>query len=122
MARAAAYAVYDGDDEIEEHLPAIEKLSRDLAAAARTMGPREARFLVDSYYIIQENRKRAANQTRSMDTPIKGREDDFKQEPHVLLTWLFTQSRILESQLKRALDQYSQEHIMGDCMRQIVAI
>jgi len=122
MARAAAYAVYDGDDEIEEHLPAIERLSRDLATAARTMGPREARFLVDSYYVIQENRKRAANQVRSMDTPAKGREADFHEEPHILLTWLFTQSRILESQLKRSLDQYTQAHIMGDWMRQIVGI
>src|SRR4029434_2815283 len=97
MARAAAYAVYDGDDEIEEHLPAIEKLSRDLAAAARTMGPREARFLVDSYYIIQENRKRAANQTRSMDTPAKGREADFNAEPHALLTCLFSRHAISDS-------------------------
>jgi len=45
-----AFAAYVDDEEIVEHIPSIVRLTRDLAAAAQTMGPKEARFLVDAYY------------------------------------------------------------------------
>jgi len=111
------FAPYVDDDEIidPEHKSSIQRLTRDLAIAARTMGPKEARFLVDAYYTSQDNRKRAANQARSM-------EKSEQPEPHILLDWLFEQSRILESQIKRALDEYTQGHIMGEWMRSIVGI
>ena len=109
------YAAYLDDEEIVEHAPAIIRLTRDLAQAARTMGPKEARFLVDAYYTSQENRKRAANQARALQKAEQ-------PEPHVLIDWLFDQSRILETQIRRALDAYTQEHIMGEWMRQIVGI
>lgn len=105
----------DGDDDIYEYEEAIERLSRDLAMAGRTMGAREARFLVDAYYTSQENRKRAANQVRAMSTPEQ-------PEPHVLLDWLFRQSKTIEGQIRRALDQYTQGHVMGSWMRQVVGI
>jgi len=110
-----AFAAYVDDDETIEHAPAIVRLTRDLAQAARTMGPKEARFLVDAYYTSQENRKRAANQARALQTSEQ-------PEPHVLIDWLFSQSKILEAQIKRALDQYTQEHVMGSWMREIVGI
>ena len=53
----------------------------------------EARFLVDSYYIMQDDRKRAHNQVRAMAA-----------EPHTTLAWLAEQSSDLELQIKRALD------------------
>jgi hypothetical protein len=113
----SCYATYIDDDDVidPEHKSSIQRLTRDLAMAARIMGPREARFLVDAYYTSQENRKRAANQARSMS---KGEQP----EPHVLLDWLFEQSRLLEGQIKRALDEYTRAHIMGEWMRGIVGI
>jgi hypothetical protein len=108
--------MYDDDDDNNDNntdsfKEAVERLSRDMAAAARTMGPKEVRFLVDAYYTSQDNRKRAANQARALKT-----------EPHVLIDWLFAQSKILESQIKRSLDHYTDAHIMGSWMRQIVGI
>lgn len=113
---------YDMDDDYDlpDLKPAIIRLSRDLAMAARTMGPKEARFLVDAYYTSQENRKRAANQARSMTA--KKDKPGTQEEPHVLLDWLHEQARVLEAQIKRALDHYTQAHIMGEWMRQIVGI
>lgn len=106
-----------GDEQqVGEHGTAVQRLTRDLARAAATMGAKEARFLVDAYYTSQENRKRAANQARAMERIASG------GEPHVLIDWLFEQSRILESQIHRALDGYTQAHIMGAWMRQIVGI
>ena len=119
-----AYAPYDESDDKSprSHRESIERLSRDLAAAARTMGPKEARFLVDFYYTSQDNRKRAANQARSLAQGVEVAEGEVEPEPHVLIDWLFEQGLILETQIKRALDQYTQGHIMGSWMREIVGI
>jgi Transposase IS116/IS110/IS902 family len=84
----------------------INRLSRDLKDAAYTLSDEEARFLVDAYYIVQEDRKRSGNQVRSMD-----------QEPHLLLAWFFDQNRILEQQVKSALDRYSSSKDIGLWMK-----
>lgn len=94
-------------------LTPITRLSRDLAQAARTLSDAEARYLVDAYYIMQEDRKRAHNQVRA--TTEAG-------EPSAVLAWLAAQSEALEGQIKRALDQYTQAHVMGAWMREIHGI
>jgi len=86
--------------------PHIEKLSVDLRAAAATLSDEEARFLVDAYYIIQEDRKRSGNQVKAMNA-----------EPHSLLQWFFEQNATLEDQLKGALDKYSAAKPIGQWMR-----
>jgi hypothetical protein len=108
------------DDTWTEHLPSIKRLSRDLATASRVMGIGEARFLVDQYYAIQNQRKRANSQGLALDkgADVKGQHP----EPHVLLDWLFEQSSALEGQIKRSLDQFTRGHVMGDWMRQVVGI
>lgn len=91
----------------------IDRLSRDIAAAARTLTDDEARYLVDAYYIMQEDRKRANNQVRALGESA---------EPNSVLQWLATQSTTLENQIKRALDQYTQAHPMGSWLRGIHGI
>lgn len=91
----------------------IDRMSRDIAAAAKSLSDTEARYLVDAYYIMQEDRKRTANQVRAMgDT----------QEPNEVLTWLAEQSSTLEAQIKRALDKYTGAHVMGSWMREVYGI
>jgi hypothetical protein len=94
-----------------EHRPAIRRLDRDLVRAAATLSEQEARFLVDAYYISQEDRKRANNQVRAM-----------AEEPHALVGWLATQSETLEGQIKRALESYSDGHPAGQWMKSIFGI
>ena len=79
-------------------------LSRDIAAASATLGRDEARFLVDAYYQMQENRIRAQGQIRAMSE---------SGEPHQVLAWLFEQNQTLENQIKRALAKYIEAHEMG---------
>jgi hypothetical protein len=98
---------FDGKDE----LPAMERLSIDLAAAAKTMSDKEVRYLVDCYYILQDGRKRANSQLLAMG-----------DEPHEVLKWFAKQSEVLESQAKRALDKYTQSHKMGPWMREVFGI
>jgi hypothetical protein len=87
---------------MSEIIDTIEKLKADLKNATATLSDKEARFLVDAYYIIQEDRKRSKNQVRAMG-----------EEPHELLAWFFRQNHMLEGQLKAALDRYSDSKPIG---------
>lgn len=84
---------------------AIARLSKDLAKAARELGPREVRFLVDEYYTMQKQRIRGHNQVRAMT--------DDSREPHELLRWYAEQSASLENQIKRALGKYVESNDIG---------
>jgi len=89
----------------------VERLTKDLAAAAVTLSDAEARFLVDTYYTMQETRIRASGQLRAI-----------KDEPHEVLTWFEDQASTLENQVKRALDKYTSGHPMGEWMRGVFGI
>ncbi|HVG51614.1 MAG TPA: transposase [Xanthobacteraceae bacterium] len=94
-----------------ERKASIVRLTRDLKAAAVTMSEQEARFLVDGYYSMQDDRKRANNQSRAM-----------ADEPHTLVVWLAEQGEMLEGQIKRALETYSDAHAIGRWMKSIYGI
>jgi len=95
------------------NLEPIMKLTKDLKAAAVELTDHEARFLVDYYYIAQEDRKRSNNQVLSLEK---------NKEPNAVVSWLANQAETLEGQVKRALDAYTDGHVMGVWMRQIVGI
>lgn len=91
----------------------ITRLSKDLAKASATLSRNEARYLVDTYYSMQEERKRADNQVRALKT---------SGEPHEVLSWLGDNSRDMEAQIKRALDYYSISDPVGEWARGIVGV
>lgn len=101
--------------EIHEtlELSPIQKLNKDLKAASIVLSDHEARFLVDAYYIFQEDRKRSYNQERSLTK---------SGEPNQVISWLAAQSADLEKQIQKALDSYTSSHLMGSWMREIVGI
>lgn len=88
----------------EDRLTPIQRLTRDLANSARTLGKSEARFLVDAYYTMQDQRIRAANQVRSLEA---------SGEPHDVLKWYFDQNEVLEKQVQRALAKYAEGSPVG---------
>ena len=85
-----------------DHRSPVTRLSRDLAQAATTLTEDEARYLVDAYYLMQDDRKRAHNQVKAMEA-----------EPHTLIAWLADQSGTLENQIKRTLDGYTDAKPVG---------
>lgn len=94
-------------------LDPIKRLSLDLAKAATSLTTTEARFLVDAYYQIQDNRIRADGQIRSMSK---------NKEPHLVLMWLSDQNTILEGQIKRALERFVSAHPCGPWLESIHGI
>jgi hypothetical protein len=99
-------------------LTPIQKLTKDLREASRTLGTAEVRFLCDAYYKIQEDRIRSAHQVRTLSQAT----DDKAPEPHDTIAWLFTQEQTLENQIKAALDVYGAGQPAGVWMRSIVGI
>ncbi|MGH9389236.1 MAG: hypothetical protein ACRD1Z_06430 [Vicinamibacteria bacterium] len=85
-------------------LDPVQRLTRDLAAASRTLSAGEARFLVDAYYTMQDQRIRSSNQIRSL---VKS------EEPHDVLAWFMAQAEGLEDQVKRALGAYAAAPLVG---------
>ncbi len=103
----------------------IEKLTKDLRAAAATLSDAEARYLVDSYYIMQDARIRTDGQIRAIKQGTedkKGKVIIKPQEPHDLLMWFAEQNRVMEIQIKGALDHYTGGHMVGDWMRSVKGI
>jgi hypothetical protein len=106
----------DPEDQVPEELfPPVLKLTKDMKEAAKNLGPTEARFLVDAYYQMQDQRIRSAGQVRSMnkeETP----------EPHAVLDWLLEQSTVLEKQVHIALYAYAKSQDMGNWLMSICGV
>jgi hypothetical protein len=96
-----------------EELELIQRLSKDLKNAASTLSAVEARYLVDSYYVMQRNRIRAGNQIHAMTT---------SNEPHATLRWFNKNADLLERNIKNALDAYGNAHMVGRWSKSIVGI
>lgn len=96
-----------------DFLPPVERLSRDIIDACRSLRPEDIRYLVDVYYQVQEFRKAAANQKRAADEST---------EPHKLIAWLSGQFLTFEGQVKRALDAWTSENTVAKWAKSITGI
>lgn len=89
-------------------LEQVMKLERDMVNAVVSLTDREARFLVDAYYMMQEKRKSTDNQIRALSSG---------GEPHDVMDWLSVQTETMEKQIERALDRYTLAYAPGRWMR-----
>lgn len=80
-------------------------LNKDIKLAGATLGNREARFLVDGYYMLQANRIRAGNQVRDLTKHL---------EPSEFVKWFMNQSNSLEDQIKMALGPFAKASPAGE--------
>jgi hypothetical protein len=95
---------------MSDNLEPIKRLSRDLANAAKLLSREEVRYLVDSYYQLQELRKANTNQVKSM---TRGAKESGKAEPAEVLEWLRDETEKFEGQIKRALEKYAENQRVG---------
>ena len=87
-------------DEIES----VQRLSKDLRAAAKLLSDGEARYAVDLYYTTQINRMRANSQIKAAQ--VDG-------EPNLMLQWIADNFTITEAGCKSALDTYAKHKRVG---------
>ena len=99
-------------EDIEDEDIGVQRLTRDLRTGAEKLTTTQARFLVDYYYTLQDQRIRAKNQHRSA-------EDD---EPAAWVDWISGYLAKLEGQIFTALDIYSDNQELGQWARSITGI
>lgn len=97
----------------KEIMESVKRQTRDVRAAAATLGKLEARYLVSQYYYHQKSRIR-------QDNWIKAQEGINAE--HATLDWLATQSDVLERQIKASLERYAQAHPVGRWMLSIKGV
>ena len=98
-------------DEIQ--IDPLQRLTKDIKAAAATLSAGEVRFLVDYYYQMQADRIRSNHQVRTLVE---------SGEPHQVLAWLGVNTETLERNIKSALDVYTSGHQVGRWSKSIVGI
>lgn len=132
--------------EFEENV--FEKLSKDVKNASETLTDKQARFLVDTYYLMQKGRIRCSNQIRAMEKPIKdwqkeydreakrvyagkgGTEVDLDaimeqrpvEEPHETIDHFAKNYMTLENNIKSCLQKYAESKPIGRWMMSIIGI
>lgn len=80
-------------------LVAFAKMSADLKKGARELTPSQARYVVDTYYQVQQFRIEAANQVRAATA---------QGEPIAFLEWIADLTKRLEGTIKSALNEYTE--------------
>jgi hypothetical protein len=95
--------------QIEE----LARLTSDIRSATRTLERREARYLVDTYYQLQDYRISSDNQIRSMAKDA---------EPHLTLDFFAHQMRTLENQVRSVLNTWTDTEELGIWAKSITGI
>jgi len=88
----------------DEMFEVIRKLTRDMRDASKLLGRREARYLTDMYYAIQDFRIQAAGQVRAAGEDA---------EPNRVIGWLFDSMKMLEDNIKKSLGTFAAEYTVG---------
>src|SRR5262245_23282266 len=91
----------------------LARLNADLRTAARLLGRREIRGLVDLYYQVQEVRKASFNQALAA-TPTG--------DPNQLVAWMGANWKRFEDDIKRALGEVSSSYRAAQWMVSVVGI
>lgn len=99
--------------ELIQSLSPLGRMSKDLKNASKTLSKKEARFLVDIYYTMQENRVRANNQIKSFKRVKVLVDGEQVEEPHEVLNWFYGQFEVLEGEVEKALDSFSRSKQVG---------
>lgn len=97
---------------VDEVFEPLQRLNKDLKAASHLLGQREVRYLTDTYYQVQKFRTIAANQIRACSVG----------EPNKVLAWTFGSMKTLENDIKKALDEFSDQYAVGRWLKSITGI
>lgn len=95
------------------NLEPLERLTQDIARSTSILGQKQARYLVDTYYAMQEGRIMSASRVRELAK---------SDEPNAIMDYTRAQMDLLESQVARALKWYVEAQPLGVYLTQITGI
>ena len=96
-------------------IEALAKLNKDIKTAATVLTPQEARYLVDTFYQLQDYRKMFDNQCRQLTTTPEG-------EPCGTLAFFGANFATLEKNVQTVLETYAKSQPIGQWMMSIMGI
>jgi len=112
----------------------LQKLKKDVRKAEVVLTDKEARYIVDLYYTLQDNRIASEGQIRSIDKPVFFDENGKKRkptaeeeaayipEPHENLNAFSDMFDMLENQMKSILGNYAKNHPIGEWLLDVTGI
>ena len=107
----SALVICDNEPIDFSMLESVRRLSDDLKRAARELNRTDARFLVDRYYQVQDDRIRDAAQIRSAE-----------EEPNALIDWTKNANELYENSVRRALGEFAKTYNVGQWLQSIAGI
>lgn len=94
-------------------LESVKRLSKDLRMASVTLSLGEVRYIVDAYYTMQDYRTAANKQKSDLAK---------RSEPHELLAWVGEQNELIEKQIHKAMDVWTDGQVMGRWLKSLYGI
>lgn len=98
-------------DETETALK--KKLRKDMIDSASMLTRDQARYLIDTYYRLQDFRIQSANQVRALDTDGK---------PSDLVQYFTSNFQLLEDQIKFLMGAFAKQYSVGSWLQSICGI
>lgn len=93
----------------------IEKMNKDIKEAIKNLDNKSARYLVDTYYQVQELRKATYNQVRKLTK-------EQELEPNSMLDYIAHNFEAMENEIKKALKIFVQQQPIGRWLLSITGI
>lgn len=92
-------------DDLHFDFPMFTHFARDVRSMSSNLDSSSARKLVDSYYVLQENRIAFAAQARELEK---------QQSPYELVAFIAHNLHIMEKSLKYPLQRYAESSVAGE--------
>jgi hypothetical protein len=101
------------DAAVTPDFSGVARLTRDMKKAAALLSRREARYLLDAYYQMQDSRIAERNRIRAGTS---------FGEPVAVLSWFANNSTAIENDLKNALGTFAKQYRVGNWLQSITGI
>jgi len=101
MARRYTHPILSVEDQdlLGETINQIEDITDEVRKQAVMLGPQEVRYLVDTYYNMQDRRKTSANQERALSSA---------DEPITLVDFIRAMDTLTEKKIRQLLQAYAE--------------
>jgi hypothetical protein len=108
MGKAKKATLSEDAIEVLSGLGEITRLDKDLKKLIRTLNRDEVRCIVNYYYNVQENRMRSSKQINAASKA---------GTPHDLMVYLNAQTQVLENQIAKAMDEWTEGHPVAKALK-----
>ena len=99
--------------EMLPEIKMINKASRDTKSQIVKLGREEIKYIIGTYYDMQDSRVRANNQSKALDS---------REKPNELLSWLRDCDQLIEGEIKKTMEHYVKYFDIGIWLNGIMGI